>query len=447
MRKLSLKIRLILSFLGIAAVIWSAAAILAWHESREQMDEFFDTYQLMLARQLSTADWRDINQKKVDNLIDSLGDDGEEDDEALGLAVFNTNGQMVFHDDEHGQNFKYTPNVSGFENQPLGRKQKMWRLVWIKSIDGQHTIAIGQEMEYRNEAALEMVEEALVPWLCGLGTLLMAIIWLITREFRPLNKIAKDLSLRNSDDLSPLTQDNVPQEIKPLINAMNDLLARLKKMLQRERCFIADAAHELRSPLTALKVQLEVAELSTDDKKAQKKALKNLKEGVERSTHLVEQMLALSKLETTSNATDEDILDWKNLVKQTIAEQSVDIQNKDIAVSWQISNPTFLAKGQTFLWSLLLRNLLDNAVRYSGKKANIVINITDKNLVVSNDKTKIEKAHISRLGERFFRPSGQKVKGSGLGLSIVEKIATLHHCQVDYKYNDDVFNVIISAKD
>ncbi len=447
MKKLSLKVRLILSFLGIAAAIWIASGIVVWFESREQMDEFFDTYQLMLARQLSTADWKDVNQRKVDKLIDDLDDDGEEEDEALGLAVFDANGQMVFHDDEHGKNFQYNPHASGFENQPLGRKQKMWRLVWIKSIDGKHTIAIGQEMEYRNEAAFELVEETLIPWSCGLALLLLAIIWLITREFRPLNKTAKEITLRNPDDLSPLTQENIPQEIKPLINAMNDLLARLNNMLQRERSFIADSAHELRSPLTALKVQLEVAELSAGDKEAQQKALDNLKEGIERSTHLVEQMLALSKLETENKAVDDDVLDWENLIQKAINEQQDMIQNKQITINKNVALPCFLTRGQTFLWSLLLRNLLDNAIRYSDEGAQIEIMLTAESLIVSNNKTKVEKEHLARLGERFFRPSGQKVKGSGLGLSIVEKIATLHNCKVDYSYNDAVFSVIISVRD
>ena len=196
MKNLSLKLRLIISFLIIAAVVWSASGFLAWNESKEQADEFFDTYQLMLARQLSAADWQNIKpdtQKNIDDIIDDLEDDGDEEDEAIGFAVFDKQGKMIFHDNENGKYFVYNP-ASGFINQPLGRKKDMWRMVWMESSDGKYMIAVGQELEYRDEVALEMVEETFVPWVCGLAVLFLAIIILISKEFRPLKKLAYDLT-------------------------------------------------------------------------------------------------------------------------------------------------------------------------------------------------------------------------------------------------------------
>lgn len=448
MKNLSLKLRLIISFLIIAAVVWSASGFLAWNESKEQADEFFDTYQLMLARQLSAADWQNIKpdtQKNIDDIIDDLEDDGDEEDEAIGFAVFDKQGKMIFHDNENGKYFVYNP-ASGFINQPLGRKKDMWRMVWMESSDGKYMIAVGQELEYRDEVALEMVEETFVPWVCGLAVLFLAIIILISKEFRPLKKLAYDLTARKPDDLSPLSEECVPQEILPLVKAMNDLLKKIAEMLKRERSFIADSAHELRSPLTALKVQLDVAEMADDDRPTQQQALKNLREGIERSSRLVEQLLALSKLESGNASGDNEELNWELMLGNAIEEQQSNAKLKNISFTTDIKKPEFVQHGQSFLWALLLRNLLDNAVRYSGEGADITLELNEKSLTCRNNKVKIEKEHLARLGERFFRPAGQKAQGSGLGLSIVEKIAALHNCCVAYNADDDVFSVIITKK-
>lgn len=448
MKKLSLKLRLIIFFSIISTVVWSAAAVLSWYESREQLDEFFDTYQLMLARQFAAADWSNAGSatvKQVNKIIGHLADDGEEEDEALGFAVFDHSGKMVFHDGKNGRNFKYTPEISGFKNHKIGRKKKLWRIVCLPSADGQYLIAVGQEEEFRNEAALDLIEETLLPWALGLGLILLCTVWMVHRELKPLKQIADNLENRSADDFSPLDGSNVPAELLPLIISGNRLFARTDKMLKNERSFIADSAHELRSPLTALKVQLEVAELSLDDKDALYKALKQLKSGIDRSSRLVEQLLALSRLDSGhgTNVNDE-ILDWKNIVNRAQEEQKSAVAAKNITISSKLESRPFLMSGNAFLWSLLLRNLLDNAIRYSPEGASINVELTAQKLIVSNTGVKVENAVIENLGQRFFRPAGQKETGSGLGLSIVEKIASLHGCRSEYNCCNGVFTVTIS---
>lgn len=446
MKKFSLKIRLIVLFCAASVAVLGGAGVLSWFESREQIDEFFDTYQLLLARQLSTADWKNIQpatQKKINKIVEELDDDGEEDDEALGFAVFDRNGRIVFHDDENGRFFNYNPQVSGFEEQKIGSKHKVWRLVWMQSADGGYKIAVGQEQAYRDEVAFDLIEELLLPWMCGLGGLLLAIILLVHMELRPLREIAGNIARRNPDDFSQLDENNVPQEIAPLAKAMNKLFGRTEKMVKRERSFISDAAHELRSPLTALKVQLEVAEMSVDDRATQKKALSNLRSGIERSARLVEQLLALSRLDSTAQiGGDEEILDWKMLLAQAIEEQNTAAGHQlDIQILHE--EKCVILHGRNFLWSLLLRNLLDNAVRYSPEDTQIRLEFTDCGLIVSNSGVNLDEKHMPHLGERFYRPAGQTAQGSGLGLSIVEKIAGLHGYFVRFELDSGIFKVII----
>lgn len=447
MKKMSLRLRLIISFLIVSTCVWTAAAVISWQESRDQMDEFFDTYQLLLARQLSTADWTNLTadmQKKSNRLIENVDDDGEEEDEALGFAVFNRRGEMIFNDDENGRDFIYTPEASGFVNQKIGRKKDMWRIFWLTSADKNFTIAVGQELEFRDDAALELVEETLLPWLVGLSVLLLAVIWMVSRELRPLRRIADELSERDSDNLHPLSLSGQASEILPLIKAINTQFSRIEQMLQRERGFISDSAHELRSPLTALKVQLEVAQLADDDAAARHQALQKLNQGIDRSTRLVEQLLALSRLDSAAAAANDEPLDWPALVNAAVNEQLPAAEEKKINIKTSTDGSAPTTCGQPLLWALLLRNLLDNAVRYSPEEAQISIELKDETLSVTNSNTVVAAEYLPRLKERFFRPAGQKSTGSGLGLSIVERIAELHRCRVALTNDDGNFRVTVS---
>lgn len=447
MKKMSLRLRLIISFLIVSTCVWSAAAVISWQESRDQMDEFFDTYQLLLARQLSTADWTNLTadmQKKSNRLIENVDDDGEEEDEALGFAVFNRRGEMIFNDDENDRDFIYSPEASGFVNQKIGRKKDMWRIFWLTSADKNFTIAVGQELEFRDDAALELVEETLLPWLVGLSVLLLAVIWMVSRELRPLRRIADELSERDSDNLHPLSLSGQASEILPLIKAINTQFSRIEQMLQRERGFISDSAHELRSPLTALKVQLEVALLADDDAAARHQALQKLNQGIDRSTRLVEQLLALSRLDSAAAAANDEPLDWPALVNAAVNEQLPAAEEKKINIKTSTDGSAPTTCGQPLLWALLLRNLLDNAVRYSPEEAQISIELKDETLSVTNSNTVVAAEYLPRLKERFFRPAGQKSTGSGLGLSIVERIAELHRCRVALTNDDGNFRVTIS---
>lgn len=447
MKKMSLRLRLIISFLIVSTCVWTAAAVISWQESRDQMDEFFDTYQLLLARQLSTADWTNLTadmQKKSNRLIENVDDDGEEEDEALGFAVFNRRGEMIFNDDENGRDFIYTPEASGFVNQKIGRKKDMWRIFWLTSADKNFTIAVGQELEFRDDAALELVEETLLPWLVGLSVLLLAVIWMVSRELRPLRRIADELSERDSDNLHPLSLSGQASEILPLIKAINTQFSRIEQMLQRERGFISDSAHELRSPLTALKVQLEVAQLADDDAAARHQALQKLNQGIDRSTRLVEQLLALSRLDSAAAAANDEPLDWPALVNAAVNEQLPAAEEKKINIKTSTDGSAPTTCGQPLLWALLLRNLLDNAVRYSPEEAQISIELKDETLSVTNSNTVVPAEYLPRLKERFFRPAGQKSTGSGLGLSIVERIAELHRSRVALTNDDGNFRVTVS---
>ena len=427
MKKLSLRIRLLLFFTGISCLIWICSGLFSWFESREKIDEFFDQYQILLARQLASADWSGLSadSQKVTNRIIGGIDNADEEDEAIGFAVFDRAGKMIFHDNENGKDFIFSPRTGSFVNQNVDDEE--WRIVWVDSVDKNYVIAVGQEMEYRTEVTLDMVEEFLTPWLCGLLTLLGAVIYFVGREFSSFRRLAKELEARRPDDLSPLSDKDLPDEIKPLTTAMNGLFS--------------DSAHELRSPLTALKVQLEVLELAEDDAGARRSAAAKMGQGIERCARLVEQLLLLSKLESGLAMTDEaEDVSWPQIVGSLAAEYDEALRAKKQILKTDVTARAPIDKGNSVLLAAMLRNLLDNAVKYSPEGATVAVRISADEIEVHNSGVKIADRH---LRQRFFRPAGQKENGSGLGLSIVGKIAALHGCKMEFDNSGDGFSVII----
>ncbi len=442
MKKLNLRIRLMLSAIAIALVVFTVAGVLSWKECQEKVDEFFDTYQLSLAQGLSSTDWDDVSEytQQISNQIIKSVHNADEEDEAIGFAVFDNIGNRIFHDNKYGKYFSPFGRNSSFSTEQIGKEK--WRVIRVMSTDKNFIIAVGQELDYRNEIVEEMFEEFMIPWIIGLFLMLIAMMLVLTIEFRPLNKLAKSLQNRHDSDLSPLDETDIPSEIKPLTGAVNHLLKKIDDMIIRERSFIADAAHELRSPLTALKVQLEVAEMTSDNPQALSDSFRKLEQGIERSSHLVEQLLTLSRVDTIDTFEREE-LNWNTIISQIIDEYKQEMATKNINISYKKSKDVFLNQGNIFLISLMLRNLMDNAVKYSPSGAKIEIKLNNQSLSVCNSGIKVDEKQLSKLGQRFYRPSGQKTKGSGLGLSIVSKIAAIHHCQIKFANTKTGFCVSI----
>ena len=442
---LSLRLRLIIFFVLTSALVFAIAAIASWKETGEKVDEFFDTYQMALARQLSAADWSRTTpqiQNITDKLIKRI-DNAEDEDEAIGFAVFNRQGQMVFHDNENGKDFSFASQSGRFAEQTVDDEK--WRLVWLRSADGQYVIAVGQELDYRNDIVWDMTEEFMLPWGIGIVSILLIMIAVITRELLPLKRLSDNLNRRDPDDLSPLDEPRLPTEILPLINALNQLLKKIKAMLERERSFIADSAHELRTPLTALKVQLDVAKLAGDNTETRQKALQKLENGIDRSARLVEQLLALSKAQSTEQSAVKEKIFWKSIIMQIIEEYQEIAAEKQQSITAKLNGKGPFSEGNPLLASLIVRNLLDNAVKYSPPQAKITVSLTPRSLSVTNSGVKVAEKHLRHLGNRFYRPAGQTQNGSGLGLSIVSRISGLYRADFSCRNTAEGFCVKISA--
>ncbi|HFF9829608.1 quorum sensing histidine kinase QseC [Serratia bockelmannii] len=438
MKRLSLRLRLILIFSLLALLTWSTASVVAWVMSRNTINEVFDTQQMLFAKRLATANLGDLladesarSLPKTKKLVHH-GKRGEQDDDALAFAIFDRDGKMLLNDGENGADFLFDGEREGFTDGERKGDDDSWRLVWLTSPDGRYRIVVGQEWDYRRDMALGMVTGQLVPWLATLPVLMLLIALMVGRELRPLRAVAAGLRRRAPDDATPLDARQVPTEVRPLVDALNALFARINALLVRERRFTSDAAHELRSPLAALRVQTEVVQLAGDDAPMREHALDNLTVGIDRATRLVDQLLTLSRLDSLSDLAELVPIDWNDLVTMTLAEQDRQAHAAGVTLRYEHRGTPPPRQGETLLLSLLLRNLLDNAVRYTPQGGVVTVTLSERSLTVEDDGPGVTAEHLARLGERFYRPPGQEQTGSGLGLSIVQRIAGLHGLQISF---------------
>ncbi|HCM9715528.1 two-component system sensor histidine kinase QseC [Enterobacter kobei] len=428
--KLSLKLRLTLLFLVLSLTAWFAASLVAWQQTTHKLDKLFDTQQMLFAKRLLTMDLDELHAPARMREVPKKAKHGHLDDDALAFAIYASDGTMILNDGENGRDIPYHYRRDGFDDGRLQDDNDEWRFLWLTSPDGKYRVVVGQEWEYRQDMALDVVSSQLTPWLVALPVMLLLLIVLLSRELKPLKKLAQTLRARSPDATDALPIQGVPAEVRPLLDSLNHLFARTQEMMTRERRFTSDAAHELRSPLAALKVQTDVAQLSQDDPQAQEKALTQLHAGIDRASRLVDQLLTLSRLDSLDSLDGVEQIAMADLLQSAVMDIYPPAQQAGIDIRLNINAPEVTRTGQQLLLSLLVRNLLDNATRYSPRGSVVDVTLDARRFTVRDNGPGISPDALARLGERFYRPPGQDATGSGLGLSIVKRIAALHGMHV-----------------
>ncbi len=433
-QRLSLRLRLTLLFLLLAVTAWLCASVVAWHQTIKQLNTLFDTQQLQFARRISAMDFNEIRSPQPPLVASRKVKNGHYDDDVMAFTIYTAEGAMVLHDGENGRDIPFTYHQDGFEDGYLTTDDDTWRFLWLTTPDKRYRIVVGQEWEYREEMALKIITSQLTPWLVALPLMLLLLVVLLSRELRPLKKLTHTLRRRAPETADSLDIKGVPSEVRPLVDALNHLFSRTHEMMIRERQFTSDAAHELRSPLTALKVQTDVAQLAKDDPQMREKALLQLHAGIDRATRLVDQLLTLSRLDSLANLDDVQSLSMADLLQSAVMDiyHPAHQAGVEVRLHRDADNVTFV--GQPLLLSLLVRNLLDNAVRYSPPGSQVDITLSSRSVTIRDNGPGVDDATLARLGERFYRPPGQDQPGSGLGLSIVQRIAALHQMSVTFDH-------------
>ncbi|UNK60732.1 quorum sensing histidine kinase QseC [Buttiauxella ferragutiae] len=427
----SLRARLIAGYILLTLVAWVGASIAAWHQTSKTLNKLFDTQQVLFAKRLSALELDgvqgDAQLPRTKTMISNHR--GKQDDDTLAFAIYTADGKLLLNDGDNGRNLIWRYQRDGFTDGKLAGDDDMWRMVWVTTPDGKYRIVVGQEWEYREDLALDIVLSQITPWLIALPLILLLLVWLVSRALAPLHKLANQLRTRKPDDERELPTQTLPQEVRPLVMALNQLFSRTGELMQRERRFTSDAAHELRSPLAALKVQAEVAQLAQHDEPVRDHALNNLSAGIDRATRLVDQLLTLSRLDSLASLDDVQEVAFQLLLQNAVMDAWHEALRAGIDIRLDVQDPSVKRQGQPLLLSLMVRNLLDNAIRYSPRGCVVDVVLQSHEITITDNGPGVSPEFLTSLGERFFRPPGQEKTGSGLGLSIVRRIASLHGMQ------------------
>jgi two-component system sensor histidine kinase QseC len=431
---MTLQRRLLVLLLAGAPLIWAIAVGFALWRARYEINELFDTQQVRLAQQVAgllPSAQLDGSPRRLPAVPAAAGA-AELDD--LSIAVWNERGELLLADRE-GVALPFDAKAAGFVDLTLG--DEAWRVYYLPG-NGAWRVAVGQAAKERAEVLRDLLASQLLPWLLMLPVLLAAMAAAVRRGLRPVREIAREVQVRRADSLSPLAIGRAPAELRPLLAAMNDLFARIERALEHERRMTADAAHELRTPLAALRAQWEAAQLAATDGE-RKHAYAQIGEGIDRLGRLVSQLLSLAGVEARGTPVFTDTVDWHRVLEQALSDclPLLDATGTEVAVRWPEQEAPLPLTGDEALLATLVRNLIDNALRYSPPRSQVLVHFTASALTVEDRGPGLTTEQRQRLGDRFYRTAGQVQSGSGLGISIVRRVAELHGLEVSFDNRDD----------
>jgi two-component system OmpR family sensor kinase/two-component system sensor histidine kinase QseC len=313
----------------------------------------------------------------------------------------------------------------------LNLRGQPWRAYGLQTADG--VIQIAQPIQVRQALARAAAARVVIPLILLLPIMVGAVAWIVRSGLKPLRFVAAEVQRRDARTLAPLGTDNLPREVEPLVSELNRLLERLQLAFSAQRAFISDAAHELRSPLTALRLQLQLLDRAPDETE-RFEARARLGAAVERAIHLVEQLLALARSEPQEAPMDLEKVDLSAAATEGIKD------THDLALARNIdlgldATPGLCILGNHEALRTLVRNLVDNAVRYTPAGGTVQVRCRsappDVVLEVSDTGPGIATVDRERVFDRFYRRAAAQEGGTGLGLAIVKAITERHGARID----------------
>lgn len=299
-------------------------------------------------------------------------------------------------------------------------------------------IEVGETTEKRSQLANKIVASVILPQFIIIPLAVMLVWFGLSRGLRPLTRLRKTIDARSPDDLSPIATRRVPEELEPLVEAFNEMLERMKRNVEAQQRFVADAAHQMRTPLTGLKTQAQFAIRETDPE-ALRHALRQIATGVDRAGRLVNQLLTLARTEGGELAERQhEPLDLAELAREVVADSVMVALDKPIDLGFE-SDGRAMITGNSFLLRELAKNLIDNAIRYTPPGGHVtcrvIANPDTVLLEVEDDGIGISEEQAELVFERFYRVDDAGTEGSGLGLAIVQEIAMQHDSRASLRPN------------
>jgi two-component system, OmpR family, sensor kinase len=419
-RRVSLRTSLLVWLLGGVVLVGAAGGLVVYRNALAEADAFFDYHLKETA--LFLRDQPVEYQFPTPIPPSDVAYD-------FVVQIWTIDGRRIYIGPEQA----VLPNSTALGYSTVNSSVGQWRV--YGAVSPTKVVQVAQPMNVRRREAAQLALHTLAPF--GLLVpLLGLLVWFaVGHALLPLQRLAKAVKARRVSELEPLSDERLPEEVRPLVGSLNDLLGRLTAALERERAFMADAAHELRTPLTALHLQLgALARAGTEGERNE--AMGKLSEGVQRAIRLVEQMLALARQEPRAEpvrarfALDE-------LAREVVAELVTLADARRIDLGMSEAQSVFV-RGERDAVATLIRNLVDNAVRYTPAGGRVDVSVersaaqpAQALIRVIDNGQGIAREERERVFDRFYRRPGTRSPGSGLGLAIVKAIATAHGATVE----------------
>ena len=421
----SLRARLLLSLIATLVLSAALAGAISYRNVLRETEALFD-YQLRQMA-LSLRDQGEI----------APGDAAALQDEDLDfvIQIWRIDGRVVYASRAH----RVLPSrtVLGFADIVVDGQR--WRSFGVAARD--RVIQVAQPLQIRQRLAADAALRSVLPLLAVTPLLAAALWWLVTHMLKPLKRVAAELRAREAESLKPVQAGGLPDEVAPMVRALNAMLERLGHAFDSQRAFVADAAHELRSPLTALKLQAQLVRRAPDEA-SRAAAIDALVAGVDRATRLVEQLLTLARQEPGATAAPLQTVVLAPLARQVLADAGPVAQARGSTMEL-MADEQATVQGDPAALAVLLRNLVDNALRYTPAGGRVEVAVARAGvgdgvgraagegpavqLRVDDSGPGIPAAERERVFERFVRGSSAAPEtGSGLGLAIVRSIALRH---------------------
>ncbi|MFC0400237.1 ATP-binding protein [Paraburkholderia rhizosphaerae] len=396
----------------------AAASYGIFHTAREEAGELFDYELRTVALSLPSNLQATMTPQQSDAMMGDIADD------RIAIDIWDTSGKLVYHS-QHAQTLdRHPPGMRTIEEDEV-----YWRVFGVQQPT--RFVQVAQPLSVRNDLALTLALHTLWPIAVMVPVAIMIVLFVVTRGLGPIGGLSRSLGSRSLDALEPLPIDvRTPVEVQPLVVALNDLLKRLQVASQAQRMFVSDAAHELRSPLAALQLQLQAA-ASDGTLTGSDATLERIQGRLKRLIHLVQQLLTLAR-EDAASSTPIAPVSVRRVGEQTVGEFSLLAEAKHIDLGLE----TAAARGDADLYVaqtdqhalfLLLSTLIDNAIRYTPEGGTVDVLLERAggriHIEVRDTGPGIPDDELERVFDRFYRGAGTQVQGSGLGLAIAARIA------------------------
>ena len=417
--------QLLVLLLGAVAVVWIGVGVASYVDARHEIDELLDAHLAQASSLLIAQAGHDLDE------IEEHVPETKRYARRVAFQFWEGGTRLRLHS-SNAPLARLSAKDEGFSDVRIDGQR--WRVFSSWDRRRRYVVQVGERLGARDEIVASIARNLLLPLVVALP-LLALVVWLaIERVLRPLRVLNREVAHRAPDHLAPVEVGRAPVEVAPLVLNLNDLFGRVQASMDNERRFTADAAHELRTPLAALRAQAQVARGATGEGE-RTRALDNVIAGCDRAAHLVDQLLTLARLEPAHAQVAHADVALAPLVQAAIAEATPAALDKDIDIELTEGAPAHV-QGDARLLGILLRNLLDNVIRYSPRGSTVTVDVGRDGgrarLTIRDHGPGVPPEARARLGQRFERFGVSDVTGTGLGLSIVARIAELHDARVTF---------------